>query len=92
MEIFIPKNSDGKGPQVQFTTTKTDATKLEIIFTAQSLEAKLLRWDFGDGLILETDLKQIVHTYKMPGEYTVFLTVSNIEGSNCFSKTITVNL
>ena len=90
MEIVVPRNSDGKGPQAQFTNTKTDATKLEVTFAVQSLEANLLRWDFGDGLIIETDLKQVVHTYSRPGEYTVFLTASNLEGSNCYSQTIAV--
>jgi PKD repeat protein len=90
MDIVIPRNSDGKGPQVQFTNTETDATKLEITFTAQSLAAGLFRWDFGDGLILEIDSTQTIHTYNMPGEYAVFLTSSNSEGSNCYSKTISV--
>ena len=91
MEIVIPRNSDGKGPQVQFTNTKTDGAKLEITFAVESSEANLLRWDFGDGLFMETDLKQVVHTYSTPGEYTVFLIASNIEGSNCYSQTISVH-
>lgn len=89
-EIIIPRNSNGKGPHIQFTNSMTDPTKLEITFVAESPEATLFRWDFGDGSTAETDLKQIKHTYNMPGDYTVFLTASNIDGSNCFSKTITV--
>ena len=89
--LIIRRNSDGKGPLVQFTSARTDATKLEVTFTASSSEANLLRWDFGDGSNAETDLKQTIHTYNVPGEFTVFLTASNKDGSNCISQSIAVN-
>lgn len=90
-EISIPRNSNGQGPQIQISSTIEDPTKLEMTFVAESSDGTLFRWDFGDGSpTIETDLKQTIHTYAGPGNYTIFLIATNTEGGNCISKSITV--
>jgi PKD repeat protein len=42
------------------------------------------RWDFGDGTIMDGNNINPLHTYKIPGVYTVCLTIKT--ASNCESK------
>ncbi|MEW5987232.1 MAG: FG-GAP-like repeat-containing protein [Chloroflexota bacterium] len=41
-------------------------------------------WDFGDGspVVITNDLRQVSHTYTMPGVYTVSLTATSAQGSD----------
>ena len=48
-------------------------------------------WDFGDGYVKSTNTTKITHTYILPGNYTVILTVTDADGRQGFkSKTIIV--
>lgn len=47
-------------------------------------------WDFGDTSALFSE-PDPVHTYTLPGSYTVILTVSNPSGSSSATKSIAVN-
>ncbi len=61
---------------------------LSVKFNDSSDNATLWHWDFGDGAN-STD-KNPVHTYSIAGNYTVSLTVSNVNGTD--SKTSEINI
>ncbi|MDD4250280.1 MAG: beta-propeller fold lactonase family protein, partial [Methanosarcina sp.] len=76
-------------PVANFTANTTDgATPLTVQFTDLSTNATSWNWDFGDGT---TSIEQSpVHTYLAVGNYTVNLTVNNLNGTDSKTATITV--
>jgi PKD repeat protein/photosystem II stability/assembly factor-like uncharacterized protein len=76
-----------------FTATPTSGVfPLEVTFTNTSENATLYDWDFGDEEI--STEQNPVHTYAVPGIYTVKLTASNPDNEDVEIKTdyITVTL
>ena len=47
-----------------------------------SLGAATVKWDFGDGTTIQTDINA-KHTYKKVGTYTATLTITT--GADCYS-------
>lgn len=72
-------------PIANFTFEVGDLT---VSFTNTSELAVSSEWDFGDGAT--SNEENPVHTYAEPGEYSVTLTVSGIEGS--VPSSITMNV
>jgi len=80
-----------QGPSAKFTYTPEDVpVGDEVQFTDLSAGGVTSwSWDFGDGST--SPLESPVHTFTTPGEYTVTLTVSDVNGvSGTASKTIVV--
>jgi PKD repeat protein len=76
-------------PTANFTSSITNGTApLLVQFTDFSENAIEWNWDFGDGT--NSREQNPVHTYLVAGNYTVTLTVSNIEGIDSKLSTITV--
>ena len=78
-------------PQVEFTMADdTICLGADAVFTGIGTEFNSWLWDFGDG---NTSTQQNpVHTYQLPGLYTVTLTASTVEGCvSSVSYNIVVN-
>ncbi|WP_135644170.1 PKD domain-containing protein, partial [Methanococcoides vulcani] len=60
---------------------------LTVSFTDLSSSASTWSWDIDDNGTVDYSSQNIVHTYTIPGLYTVNLTVSNGNGTD--TKTIT---
>ena len=76
----------GSAPNAAFSTNKTTfKTGEEIQFSDESANyPSEWLWDFGDG---KTSTNQHpVHTYWVPGNYTVSLAATNSEGSHAITK------
>jgi PKD repeat protein len=69
-------------PEANFTTNVTSGkVPLAVLFTDTSSGAPASwNWSFGDGIV--SDEQNPVHSYTLPGTYTVSLTVTNIDGSD----------
>jgi PGF-CTERM protein len=79
-------------PVANFTADVTAGdAPLAVQFTDLSVNADAWAWDFGDGL--NATAQNPLHTYTVPGVYTVSLTVTNPFGNATETKTdyITVN-
>ena len=76
-------------PKANFSANRyTGICPLIIQFTDTSQDAEEWNWDFGDG---SSSTKQNVsHTYTTVGNYTVNLTVSNIDGTDNYTTEIHV--
>ena len=74
-------------PVVNFTAKQTGPLTVQFN-DASSNSPNEWNWDFGDGST-STDASP-VHAYAAAGTYTVNLAVSNADGSDTISKTITV--
>lgn len=89
-----PKPASPVAPQVSYITTDTSDPIYPndlIVFkaTVAKGDAPLTyTWDFGDGTT--SAIKEPGHKYTSPGEYAVSATVSNSQGSD--SKTITITI
>jgi PKD repeat protein len=72
------------GPAASFTVSPgSGGAPLTVTFADTSTGAISLRqWDFGDGTILSAGGSTIVHTFSLPGSYTVSLTVSGTAGAS----------
>jgi PKD repeat protein len=66
----------------------TGYVPITIKFTDFSENATVWDWDFGDGNY--STVKNPVHTYFVPGNYTVTLAASNENGTNSTCSSITV--
>ncbi len=76
-------------PDANFSTNVTSGVApLTIQFNDSSENATVWHWDFGDGA--SSTEQNPMHTYVTAGIYTVNLTVSNANGVNSKSATITV--
>ncbi len=60
-----------------------------VTFTNTSVGALSYEWSLGDGFL--TDTVSPVHSYALPGIYTVVLTATNLCGSDVATQTITVD-
>ncbi|AKB28435.1 hypothetical protein MSSIT_1716 [Methanosarcina siciliae T4/M] len=76
-------------PVANFTANVTKGyAPLSVQFNDSSLNATAWNWDFGDGV--NSTQQSPIHTYFAVGKYTVKLTVSNTNGTDSKSATITV--
>ena len=84
--ITVNNVSNNNGyPTVDFTSNVTSGKiPLTVMFTGNSMNATSLKWDFGDGN--SSANKNAVHTYNVPGNYTVSLTASNSFGNSIEKK------
>ena len=79
--------------QPSFTVPTCISSAVPVSFTSTSTDATSWFWDFGDpapGSNNTSTLQNPSHTYSSPGNYIVYLTVSNICGSASTSQIITV--
>ncbi len=77
-------------PEAGFAVDVTEGCMpLKVRFTDQSIGAKTYHWDFNDGTT--TDIRNPIHTFELPGNYNVVLTVPGPDGKDTqFSKLIKV--
>lgn len=75
-------------PVAAFESDSTGCTPLSIKFKNTSQHATAYTWDFGDGVYSAE--KEPEHTYYVPGNYVVKLTVNNISGQSVFYREIRV--
>jgi PGF-pre-PGF domain-containing protein/uncharacterized repeat protein (TIGR01451 family) len=76
-------------PVANFSSNVTSGyAPLSVEFTDSSENATGWIWDFGDGN--SSTEQNITHTYHVAGNYTVNLTVSNVNGTDSIESTITV--
>ncbi len=89
MFIISSCGKDGEGsengPEAAFTSTTSGLTAT---FTNTSLRGESFEWNFGDSNS-STD-ENPTHTYAADGTYTVSLTVTNDDGTDMTSSSITV--
>lgn len=63
-----------------------------IKFVAESPEAEVYEWDFGDGEKTGGSLDKVTHTYNTSGTFDVKLTVSDGDNNeNSFSRKVYVS-
>jgi PKD repeat protein len=76
----------GSPPSASFSASPTDGpAPLAVSFTDRSTgDPTTYRWDFGDGT--SSTLKNPVHTYSVPGVYSVSLTVGNAFGQDTSTR------
>ncbi len=76
-------------PQVTITSALTDSCSYSVSFIGDTLNAQGFLWDFGDG----TTGNQLnpVHTYTLPGTYTILLTVQNPCGADTANVIVTLD-
>lgn len=62
------------------------AAPLAVVFTDTSVGSITNRfWNFGDGQVVNTNATTVSHTFAIPGNYVVTLTVSGLAGTNAAS-------
>ncbi|HHV24078.1 MAG TPA: PKD domain-containing protein, partial [Methanosarcina sp.] len=71
-------------PVAKFSVTPTSGyAPLEVTFEDESTGNPLWKWwGFGDGTGSNSTANKVTHTYTKPGEYTVFLKVTNKAGTS----------
>jgi len=88
--ISVSEQPESLLPVANFSSNVTSGSSpLTVQFTDLSENATGWNWNFGDGNT-STD-KNPIHTYYTAGEYTVDLTVSNENGTDSKSATISVD-
>ncbi len=75
-------------PVADFEVVPSGCAPLTVSFKNNSQYGTNYTWDFGDGVYSRE--KEPVHTFYMPGEYLVHLTVNNIAGQSVQYGTVTV--
>jgi PGF-pre-PGF domain-containing protein/uncharacterized repeat protein (TIGR01451 family) len=76
-------------PVANFSSNVTEGfAPLTVQFTDSSENADEWNWDFGDGT--DSTDQNPTHTYSAAGNYTVNLTVSNVNGTDSIESIITV--
>ena len=87
--IHGPSINDTGLPVANFSTDITSGDEpLTVQFNDSSENATLWNWDFGDGS--NSTEQNTIHIYSVAGDYTVNLTVSNENGTDSTTSTITV--
>lgn len=88
-DVTLPNGCIGSGYKVvtvlqpvgSFSFDATYAcTSSTVRFDATTNGADSLIWDFGDGTILQTQLKTVFHTYTAPGIYIPSLILQSVNG------------
>jgi len=74
-------------PIAMFTANANGAT---VIFSNTSSNATTYQWNFGDGSPPSNE-EDPVHTYTLPGTYTITLTANGPCGQNVYTFDVTVN-
>ncbi len=75
-------------PIADFTANVTSGNApLTVQFTDLSSHADEWEWDFDNDGIIDSDLQNPMHTYEMPGSYTVTLTVTGNNSTDNVTKT-----
>ncbi len=78
-------------PVANFTANTTSGNApLSVLFTDLSQNAITRSWDFNNDGIMDDNSETPIHVYPLPGVYIVNLTVSNENGTN--SKTMTISV
>jgi gliding motility-associated-like protein len=68
-------------PLAGFTAdTLQGCSPLTVRFSDESIEAKQYKWDFGDGTT--SNIRNPMHTFQLPGNYEVILTVPGPDGKD----------
>jgi PKD repeat protein len=75
-------------PEAKFEPDTTGCTPLQVSFRNLSINGESYLWDFGDKTY--SDEKEPEHTYYIPGNYIVTLTVTNYSGKSIFRGLINV--
>jgi chitodextrinase len=75
-------------PVASFVPDTAGCTPLPVKFRNLSLNASTYTWDFGDKSY--SDEKEPAHTYYVPGNYIVTLTVANYSGESKFRTIVKV--
>ena len=75
-------------PTSGFDSDTTGCSPLSVQFNNKSLYGETYSWDFGDGVY--SNEENPTHTYYVPGQYIVKLSVSNMSGESSHSNIITV--
>lgn len=89
IEVFEPEKPTLSYPTASFTSNVSEGyVPLVVKFTDTSDHATGWGWTFGDGKT--STEKNPIHTYMKPGSYKVTLNVSNANGNDSTSATITV--
>ena len=89
-----PDNDDSPDPTIEYPTAsfsyKCDDCRIgdTVQFTSSSSKAETFDWDFGDGNSSQEENPE--HVYTVMGTYTVQLTVSNEDGSDDLSKSVSI--
>ncbi len=86
---YITVSSAAIIPIANFVGTPTSGTKpLTVKFTDSSTNTPTSwNWSFGDGSLVNSTVKNPVHTYASAGTFTVSLNATNSAGSNTFTRT-----
>ncbi len=75
-------------PEADFTADVTSGNApLAVQFSDMSSNAETWEWDFNDDGVTDSTLQNPLHTYDMPGSYTVTLTVTGNNGVDSITKT-----
>ncbi|HZY79854.1 MAG TPA: PKD domain-containing protein, partial [Cyclobacteriaceae bacterium] len=70
------------GPRGSFTTTGANScTNQTVDFNASTVNAATLRWDFGDGVVIDSKSPKQSHAYTQTGSFTPSLLL--IDANNC---------
>ena len=75
-------------PEANFEADSTGCTPLTIEFNNTSKHGESYAWDFGDG-VYSNEINP-VHTFYVPGDYIVKLTVNNLSGKSVHNRIIRV--
>jgi PKD repeat protein len=76
------------GPIAGFEPDTVGCTPLIVQFRNSSINAESYLWDFGDQTF--SSEQNPIHTYNMPGNFIVKLTVTNLAGKSFQNRLITV--
>lgn len=80
-------------PVVDFTSTEPGCLNSNVTFTNTTTGSTIgYRWEFGDGIVLNSNNKNVNHKYIAPGSYNVTLTALTANGlcDVSITKTITI--
>jgi len=91
MPLIALKQEQLTLPVANFSVNTTGGpAPLSVLFTDLSENKTGIVWDFENDGIIDTPEENPVHTYMMPGIYTVNLTASNKNGTS--SKVLTISV
>lgn len=92
----VDYNSGNRAPKIKSVTVdKTTGTlpfaiKAKAEATDPEKDQLSYNWDFGDGKTLRTDKPEADHTYDIPGDYKISVTVKDSKGDSTTSNSTAV--